>query len=37
MTTPTPHQSIFTGRVIFLTPNQQCQNTEGKNHKTENK
>jgi len=23
MTTPTPHHSIFTGRVLFLTPNQQ--------------
>jgi len=28
--TPTPHHSIFTGRVLFLTPNQQCQSTEGK-------
>jgi len=28
-TTPTPHHSIFTGRVLFLTPNQQCQSTEG--------
>jgi len=25
ITTPTPHHSIFTGRMVFLTPNQQCQ------------
>jgi len=24
ITTPTPHRSIFTGRVLFLMPNQQC-------------
>ena len=29
ITTPTPHQSIFTGQILFLTPNQQCQSTEG--------
>ena len=29
ITTPTPHRSIFTGRVLFLTPNQQCRSTEG--------
>ena len=29
ITTPTPHQSIFTGRLLFLTPNQQRQSTEG--------
>jgi len=29
ITTPTPHHSIFTGRMLFLMPNQQCQNTEG--------
>jgi len=29
ITTPTPHNSIFTGRMLFLTPNQQCQITEG--------
>ena len=29
ITTPTPHHSIFTGRMPFLTPNQQCQRTEG--------
>jgi len=28
--TPTPHHSIFTGRMLFLTPNQQCQSTEGR-------
>jgi len=28
ITTLTPHQSIFTGRVLFLTPNWQCQSTE---------
>ena len=28
-TTPAPHHSIFTGRVPFLTPNQQRQSTEG--------
>jgi len=27
--TPTPHHSIFTGRMLFLTPHQQCQSTEG--------
>jgi len=29
ITTPTPHYSIFTGRMLFLTCNQQCQSTEG--------
>ena len=29
ITTPTPHDSIFTGRMLFLMPNQQCQCTEG--------
>ena len=29
ITTLTPHHSIFTGRMPFLTPNQQCQSTEG--------
>ena len=28
-TTPAPHHSIFTGRMPFLSPNQQCQSTEG--------
>jgi len=26
---PSPHHSIFTGRMLFLTPNHQCQSTEG--------
>jgi len=30
ITTPAPHRSIFTGRMLFLTPSQQCQSTEGK-------
>ena len=34
ITTPTPHHSFFTGRMPFLTPNQQCQSTDGK-HTTE--
>ena len=25
-----PRGSIFTGRMLFLTPNHQCQSTEGK-------
>ena len=29
ITTRTPHHSVFTGRVLFLMPNQQCQSTEG--------
>jgi len=29
MTTPTPHNSIVTGRALFQAPNQQCQITEG--------
>jgi len=29
ITTPTPHHSIFTDRMLFLTPNQLCQSTEG--------
>jgi len=28
--TPATHQSIFTGWMLFLTPNQQCQSIEGK-------
>jgi len=31
-TTPTPHHSIFTGRMLFLMPNQQCQSNEGTKH-----
>ena len=26
---PAPQHSIFTGRMLFLTPSQQCQSTEG--------
>jgi len=29
-TTPTSHRSMFTGRMLFLTPNQQRQSTEGR-------
>ena len=29
ITTPTPHHSFFTGRMLFLMPNQQWQSTEG--------
>ena len=25
ITKPTPHHSMFTGRMLFLTPNHQCQ------------
>ena len=28
ITTPTPITSIFTGRMLFLLPNQECQSTE---------
>jgi len=28
-TTRTSHRSIFTGWMLFLTPNQQCQSTKG--------
>jgi len=31
---PAPHCSVFTGRMPFLPPNQQCQSTEG-NHSTQ--
>jgi len=34
--TSTPRHSIFTGRMLFLTPNQQCQNTEGKTNYSQN-
>jgi len=30
ITTPAPHQSIFTGQMLFLPPNQQRQSIEGK-------
>ena len=32
ITTPAPHHSVFTGRMPFLPPNQQCQSTEGNCH-----
>ena len=31
ITMPTPHHSVFTGRMPFLPPNQQRQSTEGTN------
>jgi len=37
ITTPTPHHSIFTGWMLFLTPNQQRQSTEGKTEYNTNK
>ena len=33
-TMPTPHHSVFTGRMPFLPPNQQRQSTEGKQYNT---
>jgi len=30
ITSPTIDHSIFTGHVLFLMPNQQCQSAEGK-------
>jgi len=33
ITTTTRHHSIFTGRMLFLMPNQQCQSTEGSTHR----
>ena len=32
ITTPTPHHSDFTGRMLFLTPNQQGQSTQDNWH-----
>jgi len=29
ITMPAPHHSVFTGRMLFLSPNQQRQSTEG--------
>ena len=34
ITTTTSHHSIFTGQMLFLTPNQQCQSTEGTSTKS---
>jgi len=28
--------NFFTGRMLFLTPNQQCQSTEGNNNNSNN-
>ena len=36
ITTSTPRHSIFTGRMLFLTPNQQCQSTESNNDNSNN-
>ena len=33
-TTRTPHHLIFTGWMLFLKPNQQCQSTEGTTTRT---
>jgi len=30
ITTPAPHHLVFTGRMLFVPPNQQRQSTEGK-------
>ena len=30
ITTPATHHSIFPGRMLFPTPNQQCQSTDGR-------
>ena len=37
ITTPTPHRSIFTCQMLFLTPSQQCQCTEGQYNQISNK
>ena len=29
ITMPAPHHSVFTGRMPFVPPNEQCQSTEG--------
>jgi len=31
ITTPAAHHSIFSGLMLFLAPNQQCQSTEDAN------
>ena len=33
LTTPTTYHSIFTGPMLFRTPNQQCQSTEVTAHR----
>jgi len=35
ITTSTPHHSVFTGRMLFLTPDQQCQRTQGNTAETQ--
>jgi len=35
--TPAPHHSIFTGWMLFMMPNQQCQSTEGMTHTSTHK
>jgi len=37
ITTPAPRHSIFTDRMLFLMPNQQCESIEGKNNLKHNK
>jgi len=32
ITMPAPHHSVFTGRMPFLTPNQQHQSNEGQTY-----
>ena len=34
ISTPTPRHSIFTGRMLFLTPKQQCQKLQKRDQKT---
>ena len=34
ITTPTPHHSNFTGQMLFVTPSQRYQSTEGRRHYT---
>ena len=36
ITTTSPQHSIFSGRVLFLTPKQRCQSTEGHNNSNNN-
>jgi len=37
ITTPAPTTQFFTGRMLFLMPNQQCQSTEGsENNRNDN-
>ena len=36
ITTPAPSHSIFTSQMLLVTPNQQCQSTEGREAGTNN-